>query len=114
MASANNWDIDYLTAKMPGNYTVILSDDHRFMYYDEKKLETFPDFTPTTRRVQMKFSEFAEKVRSWKQNEERFFSIIVVLFTLPYFFRQIFYFMHRFGSFFTDCISSKYWIALSV
>lgn len=72
VASANSWDLDYLKRKMMGKYTVILSQNHKFKYHDEKKIQSCKtDFKPTTRRVQMKFSEFVDKIKNWKKNDER-------------------------------------------
>lgn len=73
VSSASAWDLDYLAARMPGKYTVIVSDDHNFMYYDEKKLEAYPDFIPSTRRVQMTMPDFVAKIRSSKENDERIY-----------------------------------------
>ncbi|XKL68822.1 hypothetical protein PGB90_006591 [Kerria lacca] len=74
VASANSWDLDYLKRKMMGKYTVILSQNHKFKYHDEKKIQSCKtDFKPTTRRVQMKFSEFVDKIKNWKKNDERLY-----------------------------------------
>ena len=67
--SAKTWDLEYLKARMTGKYTVIVSNDHKFKYHDEKKLKD--DFEPLTRRVQMKFEDFVDKIRNWKEGEER-------------------------------------------
>lgn len=67
--SAKLWDLDYLKDRMTGKYTVIVSNDHKFKYHDEKKLKN--DFKPLTRRVQMKFEEFVDKMNNWKEGEER-------------------------------------------
>lgn len=77
VASANNsWNMDYLETNMTGKYTVILSSNHKFKYHDEKKTQACPNFTPNTRRVQMKFSEFSERIKSWKKNEERLVEVM--------------------------------------
>lgn len=56
-----------------GKYTVIISKDHKFKYHDDKRLESYhkKDFVTKTQRVQMKLSEFVEKMQSWKEGEER-------------------------------------------
>lgn len=58
---------------MSGRYTVIISDDHKFMYYDEKKLEAYPDLVPSTKRLQMTMTDFATRIRSAKENDERIY-----------------------------------------
>lgn len=73
VASANSWDIDYLNSNLTGKCTVILSNNHKFKYYDEKKIHGCPNFTPNTKRVQMKFSEFSQRISNWKNNEERLY-----------------------------------------
>ncbi|XP_065222718.1 hypoxia-inducible factor 1-alpha inhibitor-like isoform X1 [Planococcus citri] len=69
--SAKVWDLDYLKERMNGKYTVIISKDHKFKYHDEKKLKS--DFEPLTKRVQMKFEEFVDKMKNWKEGEERYY-----------------------------------------
>ncbi len=58
---------------MTGKYTVIVSKNHNFKYYDEKKIESSKlDFQPSTQRVQMKFAEFVEKINNWKKGDDRY------------------------------------------
>ncbi|XP_071455376.1 hypoxia-inducible factor 1-alpha inhibitor-like [Hetaerina americana] len=75
VASAIKWDLDYLEKHIgPGEFSVFLSRNHKFKYYDDKKLQDVgPEFTPSTRRVDMKFPEFAKKLRQWKRGEERMY-----------------------------------------
>ena len=68
VSSASAWDLDYFEAKMSGKYTVIVSDDHKFMYYDNSKREACPDFIPSTKRVQMTMPDFASRIRNAKAN----------------------------------------------
>lgn len=72
VASARSWDLDYLKERMTGKYTVIISDDHNFKYHDDKKLQAYKkDFVPHTKRVQMKLSEFIDKIKQWREGEQR-------------------------------------------
>lgn len=74
VSSANVWDIDYLEKHMgSGTYTVITSKNHKFKYYDEKKVSSStPNFFPATKRSQMEFSEFVRRMKTWRKGEERF------------------------------------------
>lgn len=73
VASAQAWDLDYLSRHMNDKYTVIVSQNHKFKYHDEKKMATSKaNFQPTTKRVKMPFSEFVDKVRNWKKGDERY------------------------------------------
>nr|CAD7588920.1 unnamed protein product [Timema genevievae] len=69
---ALHWDLEYLEQHMGGgDYTVFLSRNHKFKYYDEKK--STHDFSPPTRRVDMKLAEFARRVRNWRRGDERLY-----------------------------------------
>lgn len=73
VASAYSWDLNYLQEHMTGKYTVIVSQNHKFKYHDEKKIATSKtNFQPTTKRIQMPFNDFVVKVRNWKKGDERF------------------------------------------
>lgn len=77
MASAERWDLDYLEQNMGnGDFSVFLSRNHKFKYFDDKKLASTSgdsrlDFTPPIRRVDMKLTEFARRLRQWRRGEER-------------------------------------------
>lgn len=81
--SANKWTLDYLEQNM-GNadYTVFVSRNHKFKYYDEKKMANKGtstngessqgvEFTPPTKKVEMKLPEFVKRLREWKRGDER-------------------------------------------
>lgn len=64
------------------DYTVFASRNHKFKYYDEKKIasrigvsngETSQgvEFTPPTKKVEMKLPEFIKRLREWKRGDER-------------------------------------------
>ncbi|KAL1139713.1 hypothetical protein AAG570_006691 [Ranatra chinensis] len=76
VASALNWDVDYLKEHMNNsNCTVIFSKNHKFKYFDDKSVR--PDvkakFVPPTRKVGMKMAEFAKRLREWKKGDERLY-----------------------------------------
>lgn len=67
-----------------GDFTVYVSRNHKFKYFDDKKIgngkDNRIDFTPPTKRVDMKLPEFMKRLREWKRGEERY----VCLFTKMY------------------------------
>jgi len=77
VAPTERWDLDYLEQNIGnGDFSVFLSRNHKFKYYDDKKIppasgDSRLDFTPPTRRVDMRFSEFASKLRQWRRGDER-------------------------------------------
>lgn len=85
--SAKKWTLDYLEQNM-GNadYTVFASRNHKFKYYDEKKIANRNSntetnrgiaFTPPTKKLDMKLTEFIKRLREWKKGEERFAQILI-------------------------------------
>ena len=74
VASAAKWDLDYLEENI-GNEscTVILSRNHKFKYFDNNKVsgDIKLDFKPPTKRVNMKITEFARRLREWKKGDMR-------------------------------------------
>jgi len=79
VAPTERWDLDYLEQNIGnGDFSVFLSRNHKFKYYDDKKIppasgDSRLDFTPPTRRVDMRFSEFASKLRQWRRGDERMY-----------------------------------------
>jgi hypothetical protein len=77
VAPAERWDLDYLEQNIGnGDFSVFLSRNHKFKYYDDKKIppasgDSRLDFTPPTRRVDMRFPDFACKLRQWRRGDER-------------------------------------------
>lgn len=79
VGSAVRWDLEYLEQNMGiGDFSVFLSRNHKFKYYDDKKLphgsnDAKINFTPPTRRIDMKFPEFCRRIKDWKKGEERMY-----------------------------------------
>ncbi|CAG9829537.1 unnamed protein product [Diabrotica balteata] len=78
-SAVEKWNLDYLEQNLgKSGHTVFVSNDHRFKYFDEKKIynKNNPkgiEFDPPTRRVQMKINEFMRKIRDWKEGDERLY-----------------------------------------
>lgn len=71
---ALKWDLNYLKENMGnGDFSVYIAQNHKFLYFDEKKMVNFENFVPMSRRTEMKFSEFVEKVEEIEESagEER-------------------------------------------
>ncbi|XP_035461571.2 hypoxia-inducible factor 1-alpha inhibitor isoform X2 [Scophthalmus maximus] len=71
---ALKWDTAYLQENIGnGDFSVYIAENHKFLYYDEKKMANFEDFVPKSRRLEMKFSEFVDKMRETEEmgGEER-------------------------------------------
>jgi len=77
VAPTERWDLDYLEQNIGnGDFSVFLSRNHKFKYYDDKKIppasgDSRLDFTPPTRRVDMTFPDFASRLRQWRRGDER-------------------------------------------
>lgn len=63
-----------------GDYTVFISHNHKFKYYDERKIakpggeqSTGIEFTPPMKKCDMKLSEFMKKLREWKKGDDRLY-----------------------------------------
>ncbi|PSN40687.1 Hypoxia-inducible factor 1-alpha inhibitor [Blattella germanica] len=69
VASAEKWDLEYLEQNMGnGDFSVFMSRNHKFKYFDDKKIppasgDSKLDFTPPTRREDMKLPEFTRRLR---------------------------------------------------
>lgn len=79
VASARKWTLEYLEQNLGnGNYTVYVSRNHKFKYFDEKKVAGLNgnskgvDFVPPTKMVSMKLPEFIKRLREWKRGDERY------------------------------------------
>jgi len=71
---ALKWDLQYLQENIGlGDFSVYLAENHKFLYYDEKKMGNVENFVPTSRRMEMKFSEFVDKMEETEKSkgEER-------------------------------------------
>ncbi|XP_013890051.1 hypoxia-inducible factor 1-alpha inhibitor [Austrofundulus limnaeus] len=65
---ALKWDIPYLLENIgSGDFSVYMSENHKFLYYDEKKMSNFENFVPKSRRMEMKFSEFVDKMQKTEE-----------------------------------------------
>ncbi|KAK7112810.1 hypoxia-inducible factor 1-alpha inhibitor-like [Littorina saxatilis] len=70
VASALQWSPEYLSNNIGhGTYTVYSSKNHKFLYYDDKKICKVPTFTPPTTHQDMTFQDFLNKVTEWKEGE---------------------------------------------
>ncbi|KAG1659181.1 Hypoxia-inducible factor 1-alpha inhibitor [Nymphon striatum] len=72
VSSALKWDIPHLKKNIGNdNFTVFSSNNHKFRYYDGAKIDNVEEkFSPPYCKNQMKFSEFAEKIRTWKPGDQ--------------------------------------------
>lgn len=67
---ALKWDIAYLQENIGnGDFSVYTAENHKFLYYDEKKMANFENFVPKSRRMEMKFSEFVDKMHITEEME---------------------------------------------
>lgn len=65
---ALKWDINYLQENIGnGDFSVYIAENHKFLYYDEKKMSNFENFVPKSRRIEMKFSEFVERMHQMEE-----------------------------------------------
>ncbi|XP_017786265.1 PREDICTED: hypoxia-inducible factor 1-alpha inhibitor-like [Nicrophorus vespilloides] len=72
--SARKWDLDYLEQNMgSGDYTVFISQNHKFKYYDEKKIAKTSGFVPPTNKLDMKLPDFMKRLRKWKRGDDRMY-----------------------------------------
>lgn len=71
------WNLDYLEKNLgDSGHTVFVSSDHKFKYYDEKKILSMSnlkgiEFVPPTKKVEMKIGDFMKKLREWKKGDQR-------------------------------------------
>ncbi|MGH0117297.1 UNVERIFIED_CONTAM: hypothetical protein FKN15_013820 [Acipenser sinensis] len=73
---ALKWDTDFLQENIgDGGFSVYIAQTHKFLYYDEKKMANVENFTQKSRRVEMKFSEFVDKMHETEETggEERLY-----------------------------------------
>lgn len=67
---ALKWDIPYLKENIGnGDFSVYAAENHKFLYYDEKKMTNFENFVPKSRRTEMKFSQFVDKMDEMEEME---------------------------------------------
>lgn len=78
---ALKWDIPYLQENIGnGDFSVYTAENHKFLYYDEKKMANFQDFVPKSHRLEMKFSEFVDKMHQTEEQggTERYVNVIYI------------------------------------
>ncbi|XP_050429309.1 hypoxia-inducible factor 1-alpha inhibitor-like isoform X1 [Adelges cooleyi] len=74
VSSVLNWDLDYLQKHMSSVCcNVMVSTNHKFKYYDQKKITPSITFKPQSRPSSMTFSEFAERMKTWKKGAPRLY-----------------------------------------
>lgn len=83
VGSADKWNLKYLEKNMGnGDFTVFVSRNHKFKYYDEKKIahktnngefSKGVEFQPPTQKVDMKLPEFIKRLRDRKKGDERLY-----------------------------------------
>ena len=72
VSSALHWSLEYLQENLGnGTFSVYESDTHIFKYFDEKKAVVHKEFRPPTRRREMKFPEFVDKMKNPKPHDKR-------------------------------------------
>lgn len=74
---AEKWDLEYLEKNMGNNdFTVYQSRNHKFKFFDDKKAAQLlnsskMEFSPPTKRIDIKLSEFYQRLKQWKRGDER-------------------------------------------
>jgi hypoxia-inducible factor 1-alpha inhibitor (HIF hydroxylase) len=53
-------------------FTVYQSNDHKFKYFDEKKVNACKDFQPSMQHINMSFEEFVKRLQNWKEGDKRY------------------------------------------
>lgn len=75
--AVEKWTLEYLEKNMGrAGHTVFVSRNHKFKYFDDKKVLTKSnprgiEFTPPMRRIEMKITDFMKKLKDWKRGDER-------------------------------------------
>ncbi|XP_065161973.1 hypoxia-inducible factor 1-alpha inhibitor-like isoform X2 [Atheta coriaria] len=69
------WDLNYLEENIgTSDFTVFQSSNHKFKYYDEKKIPKLnAEFIPPTTKLSMKFSEFTKCLTETKDSNSRLY-----------------------------------------
>ncbi|EEB16154.1 Hypoxia-inducible factor 1 alpha inhibitor, putative [Pediculus humanus corporis] len=77
--STEKWDLEYLEKNMgDSDFTVFQSRNHLFKFFDDKKVNQLlsnykMEFTPPTKRIDIKLSEFCQRLREWKKGDDRLY-----------------------------------------
>jgi len=94
------WSLDFLKINLgEGYFSVYFSDTDKFRYFDEKKRKDFgDDFLVGLERKDMKFPEFVELIRNWKEGDKRYCFNLSIDFTyiamLAEFLRVVLFYLH--------------------
>lgn len=78
LKSAEKWDLEYLEKNMGNSdFIVIQSRNHKFKFFDDKKSSQLlnnhkMEFTSPTKRIDIKLSEFCQRLKNWKKGEDRY------------------------------------------
>lgn len=76
-SACDKWNLEYLENNLGnGGHIVYVSKNHKFKYFDDKKMlsKTNPkgiEFTPPTKVVEMKVQDFMKKLKEFKEGDER-------------------------------------------
>lgn len=76
--STEKWDLEYLEKNMGNSdFTVFQSRNHKFKFFDDKKAAQLLnnnkiECQPNMKRINMKLSEFCQRLKQWKRGDERF------------------------------------------
>lgn len=71
--SALHWDLDYLQENIgDGKFTVYKSNNKRFQYFDDKKVDSCKDFQKPMEHMDLTFSEFVSKLKTAKAGKDRY------------------------------------------
>lgn len=87
VGAASKWDLDYLEKNTgDGDFTIFVSNSNKFKFFDEKKLAEIKavtgahlkdrpvkEFVRPAKSIPMKLHEFADRVRNWKDGDERLY-----------------------------------------
>lgn len=75
--SAEKWNLEYLEKNMgTSSCTVFQSRNHKFKFFDDKRATQLSknskmEFTPPTKRLDIKLSEFLQRLNQWKRGDEK-------------------------------------------
>lgn len=83
VGTAEKWNLKYLEQNtVNGDFTVFVSQNHKFKYYDDKKIahktnngeiSKGVEFQAPTRKVDMKLPEFIKRLQEHKKEDERLY-----------------------------------------
>lgn len=77
--SAEKWDLEYLEKNMGNSdFTVFQSRNHKFKFFDDKKAALLLnnnkiEIASPTKRIDIKLSEFCQRLKQWKRGDERLY-----------------------------------------